>query len=206
VRSRDALRSLTVETGGDGTNVPRFADLGEHVASILSAAEQAADQIRADAEREAEQLRTDAAEAARSHHESTRARATDEAERLVSAATADARAIRDTARAAATRIAEEGQRRLQELRTDARALEGRFESAVDELHDLIAQLDDVVQGAVRRPETSPLTVVESPADAEPDELERDLWPGAVEDPPAEPDAEPAAAPASDPDERPHELP
>ncbi len=194
-----------METGGEPTNGPRFADLGEHVASIVTAAEQAAEQIRSDAEREAEQVRASASDAARSHTESTRARATDEAERLVSAAIADARAIRDTARAAATRIAEEGQRRLHELRGDARALEGRFEKAVDELHDLISQLDDVVQGAVRRPDSPPLTVVESPVEDAPVELERDLWPRAVEDPPAEPLGEPAVAPAADSDDRPREL-
>jgi hypothetical protein len=184
---------------------PRFADLGEHVASIVSAAEQAARQIRADAEREAEELRTSAADAARAHTDSSRARATDEAERLVGAAMADARAIRDTARAAATRIAEEGQRRLHELRSDARSLEGRFEQAVDELHDLISQLDDVVQSAVRRPDTPPLSIVESPPADEPAELERDLWPRAVDDPGGEPEAEPAVAPAADADERPRDF-
>jgi len=67
----------------------------------------------------------------------------------VSAAQADAAAIREATRAAARRIAEEGQRRLGELRRDARALEGRFESAVDDLRDLVVQLESVVQNAVQ---------------------------------------------------------
>lgn len=165
-----------MEDGGDKAG-RGYADLGDHVASILTAAEQAAEQIRADASREADELRRTSRDDARSHVESERSRATDEAERLVSAALADARAIRDTARAAARRIAEEGQRRLHELRTDARALEGRFETAVEELHDLIGQLDDVVQDSIGRSEPD-AAVAETPVD--------DLWPRAVPEPVGEP--------------------
>jgi hypothetical protein len=188
-----------VENGGDTTGARGYADLGDHVASILTAAEQAAEQIRSDAAREAESLRATSREEAQSHTQSERRRATDEAERLVSAAVADARAIRDTARAAATRIAEEGQRRLQELRLEARGLEGRFETAVDELHDLIAQLDDVVQDSVRRPEPQPAaSPEESDGPAEDETPVRDLWPRAVADPPQD---EPAWDKSAEPDEQ-----
>ena len=175
---------------GAGTGARGYADLGEHVASILTAAEQAAEQIRADATRESEELRESSREESRSHIESERRRATEQADRLVSAAVADARAIRDTARAAARRITEEGQRRLDELRTDARALEGRFETAVEQLNDLMAQLDDVVQGSIRHPDERRADERAEPPAVEPrDEAEdtedtpvADLWPRAVPDP------------------------
>lgn len=176
-----------MEDGG-GTGARGYADLGEHVASILTAAEEAAEQIRADATREAEELRASSNEESRSHVDAERRRATDEAERLVSAAVADARAIRDTARAAARRITEEGQRRLHELRTDARALEGRFETAVEQLNELMAQLDDVVQDSIRRPDERRDAERPEPAAERRDEAEdtedtpvADLWPRAVPD-------------------------
>jgi seryl-tRNA synthetase len=176
-----------VEDGG-GTGARDYADLGEHVASILTAAEEAAEQIRADATREAEELRASSREESRSHIEAERRRATDEAQRLVSSAAADARAIRDTARAAARRITEEGQRRLHELRTDARALEGRFETAVEQLNDLMAQLDDLVQDSIGRPDEQRDAERPEPAAERRDEAEdtedtpvADLWPRAVPD-------------------------
>lgn len=183
-----------------------YAELGDRVASVLNAAEEAATSIRAEAESEAESVRREAAESARAAAEDERSRAAEEAARLVSSALSDAQAIRDAARAAASRIAEEGQRRLGELRDDARRLEGRFERAVDDLHDLIAPLDAVVQGAVDRPEgaatrrvgdapaTPVLSVVAQPdtppeADVDPGTaLADDLWPRAT----GQEDARPAA--------------
>jgi len=186
-----------VEDGG-GTGTRGYADLGEHVASILTAAEEAAEQIRADASREAEELRLASREESRTHLDSERRRATDEAERLRSAAVADARAIRDTARAAARRIAEEGQRRLHELRTDARALEGRFETAVEQLHDLIAQLDDVVQGSIDRSDDRTERDRRAPAPVEAEKPVADLWPRAVPEPPEQSDVDDEAGQPSRP--------
>lgn len=121
-----------------------YEELGEHVASVLNAAEQAAEQIRSDAQRTAEQTRRDAEADAHSYAEERRREVDAESERRRADAVADASAIRDTARDAARRVADEGRRRLGELRDDASALERRFESAIDELRDLVSQLDDVV--------------------------------------------------------------
>lgn len=188
-----------------------YADLGDRVTSVLNAAEEAAAAIRAEAASEAEAVRSDAAASARAAAEEERRAAAEDAERLVSSALADAGSIRDAARAAARRIADEGQRRLAELRDDARRLEGRFERAVDDLNDLMVQLDAVVQGAIDRPEgaeppaTPVLSVVADPdapvdADLEPEaELADDLWPRSAEDAP------PAQLP-SDPDDRRAPLP
>ena len=153
-----------------------FAEVGERVASILTAAESAAAEIRGEAERHAEALHRDADAAVKAQTSEARERAVAEADRLVSAAQADAAAIRDATRAAARRIAEEGQRRLGELRRDARALEGRFESAVDDLRDLVAQLESVVQNAVQH---------EAPErNGAPADLADDLRPGARDEAPA----------------------
>jgi hypothetical protein len=127
-----------------------YAELGERVAAVLRAAEEAAQELHDEAVREAEALRRRAERESRAQAEEERSRASGDAERLRAAALADAEAIRDTAQAAAGRIAQEGQRRLGELRTEARTLERRFESTVDDLHDLIAQLDSVVRGAGQR--------------------------------------------------------
>jgi hypothetical protein len=157
-----------------------YSEVGGHIASILNAAEQAAAEIRADAAREAEALRRAAESEAETLGTASRRGAEEEAERLVSGAKADALAIRDTARAAAERIAEEGGRRLEELRLDARALEGRFERVVDDVRDLIAQLEHVVVNSVDSPagDDEP----PAPALAAAPELREDLWPRLAEVP------------------------
>ena len=131
-----------------------YTDVGDHVAAILNAAEEAASRIRTDASREAETLRADAESKASAHVEERRREAELEADRLVAGAVADAQAIHTAAEAAARRIAEVGHQKLEGLRTEARALEGRFETAIDDLRDLTAQLEEVVVGAAGRSEAS----------------------------------------------------
>lgn len=150
-----------------------YAELGERVAGVLRAAEEAAEAIEAEAHEKADALRRRAEVEARATVEDERVKAAADAGRLRQAAVADAETIRDAAQAAAGRIAQEGQRRLGALREDARALEGRFESAVDDLHDLIAQLESVVRDAVHR---TPVTA-DPEQDTDPGRaLEEDLWP------------------------------
>ncbi|MBD0317342.1 MAG: hypothetical protein ICV71_02365 [Thermoleophilia bacterium] len=127
-----------------GARVRDYDELGERVASVLNAAEQAAEQIRADAMSAAEQTRRDAEAEARSYAEERRREADVESERRRSEALAEATSIRDGAQAAARRIAEEGQRHLRELREDARALERRFVAAIDDLRDLVSEVEEAV--------------------------------------------------------------
>jgi hypothetical protein len=143
-----------IGSSAPGPSVRDYAEVGARVASILNAAEEAARQIRRDAERAAETTRREAESEAERYANERRRDVDGEVERVVAGAVADADAVRDTARAAAQRIAQEGHRRLAELRDEARALERRFESAVDELRDLVAQLEDVVGGAARRDVTA----------------------------------------------------
>lgn len=173
------------ETTAD-TSARDYSDIGAHIAAILTAAEQSAERIRREAEHDAGELRRNAEADVEEQTRSTRRDAEAEAERLVSGAAADARAIRDTAKAAATRIAEEGGRRLEELRLEARALESRFERVVDDLGDLIVQLEHVVVGAAERSDAAPPS--ERPHLAAAPDLRDDLRPR------REDDREPEAAP------------
>ena len=166
-----------------------YTDVGGHIAAILNAAEQAAEDLRAEAAREATVLRREAELEIEGQTSDSRRRAEEEAERLVASAAADARAIRDTATAASARIADEGARRLEELRLEARALESRFERVVDDLRNLIAQLEPVLVGAAERPGAE--------GDARPrlaptPDLQDDLRPR-----PTDVSDEPAPAPAHD---------
>ena len=124
-----------------------YSELGERIASVLNAAEHAAEKIRTEALRAAETLRLEAQAKAEAYAEERRREVDSESERRVAAALAGAESIRDTAQAAAKRIADEGQRRLGELRDEARALERRFESAIGDLGDSVAELGEVVLSA-----------------------------------------------------------
>jgi seryl-tRNA synthetase len=149
-----------------------YADFGERVAGILNAAETAAAEIRSEAERVAEELRRRAADEAEAYAGTRRSEADAEADRLVAQASADAAAVRDAVYAAAQRISDEGTRTLEALRTEARALENRFETAVDDLRGLIGQLENVVLDAGSRAhEPEPVGAWDEPAPAEQDEAE-----------------------------------
>ncbi len=157
-----------------------YSDIGAHIAAILNAAEQSAEKIRAEAERDATELRRTTEADVEGQTSMTRRDAQAEAERLMAGAAADARAIRDTAKAAATRIADEGGRRLEELRLEARVLEGRFERVVDDLRNLIAQLEHVVVGAADRSDLP--RPAERPRLAAAPDLREDLRPRRTRDP------------------------
>lgn len=142
----DAERSPQSPTG----DRQDYADFGGRIAAILSAAETAAAEIRADAEQAAEEVRRRTAAEADAYATERRREADEEAGRIVARAANDAAAAREAVYAAARRIGEEGAQSLEQLRTEARALEGRFETAVDNLRGLISQLEDVVVDAGAR--------------------------------------------------------
>jgi hypothetical protein len=136
---------------GPSSEPQDYADFGGRIAGILSAAETAAAEIRADAERAADEHRRATAADADAYAAERRREADEEADRRLAQAADDAAAVRDAVYAATRRIGEEGTRALEQLRTEARALEGRFETAVDNLRGLISQLEDVVLEAGSRP-------------------------------------------------------
>jgi hypothetical protein len=149
------------------------AGVGARVASILEAAEQAAEQIRSDAlrgaaealrraegdaelridelTREAERVRMEADDYARdirqavdSYGTTARREAEEEARTLVNDAEEQARAVREAAQAMAEQIQADAYRRHETLQREAKALEERRQRVLDGLRDLAAQLQDAL--------------------------------------------------------------
>ena len=141
------------------TTRSQYEDLGERVAGVLAAAEQAAAQMKVDAEGEAERLRREAEEyandvraAVESYANQQRREAEAQARQTVEAADAEARAMREAAQAMASRLEEEARRGTLKLREDTRALEDRRQRALDDLREIAATLQDLVHGgATARP-------------------------------------------------------
>jgi hypothetical protein len=149
------------------------ADVAARVGGILEAAEQAAEQIRADAlrqahdtmrraeadaelrieelSREAERVRTEADEYARdirqavdSYGTQARREAEEEARRLVSEAEKQARATREAAQAMSEQIQADSHGRAETLQRELKALEERRQRVLGGLRDLAAQLQDAL--------------------------------------------------------------
>lgn len=151
-----------VQKARAGSGSSTYADIGERVAGVLSAAEVAADQIRADARLDAEELlraaRDDAEQLRReaaAYDADTRAAvdayATDrrrEAEQQVQKQLADAdvqaRATREAAEQMAAQIEEAGRRRGQALREESRSVEERLQKALGGLRRMTVQLEELV--------------------------------------------------------------
>jgi hypothetical protein len=159
------------------------AGVGARVTSILEAAEQAAEQIRADAlreandlmqraeadaqvrieelTREAERLRLEADDYARdirqavdSYGTQARREAEEEARALMQSAEDHSRSIRESADAMAEQIQAETHRRHESLQREAKALEERRQRVLDGLRDLVAQLQDALVEPSRGEEES----------------------------------------------------
>src|SRR5215207_2255742 len=155
------------------------AQLGDRVAHVLNAAEEAADQIRADARREgvriikeaeataatrvdeltreAEQLREDADDYARdirsavdSYATQQRRDAEEEARRVLSEAETQARATREASQEMSEQMQQDARRRHEMLQRESKALEERRQRVVEGLRDLSAQLQDALVEPVRQ--------------------------------------------------------
>lgn len=149
-----------------------YGELGETIAGVLRAAEEAAEQIRADARtqavaiveraqedasariqeltRAAERTRSDAEDyandirsAVEGYASKQRREAEEEASAIVAAAEEEARAVREAAQEMGGQIEGEARRRHSELRDEIRSLEDRRERVLDGLRELAAQLNDL---------------------------------------------------------------
>jgi cell division septum initiation protein DivIVA len=161
-----------------GAEDPLVADasagvVGERVSAILRAAEDAADEIRAEARglsdrllrktretaqvkiteltSEAEQLRREAEDYARDMRMAVEAYATKhrqdaeaEARRLTEGAEGQAKAILETAHARAQRIDEAARRQEETLRAESQRLEQRRRQALRSVGELMAMLEELV--------------------------------------------------------------
>jgi cell division septum initiation protein DivIVA len=138
-----------------------YEDLGERVAGVLAAADEAAARIQGEAETEAERVRhaadeyaNDVQAAVAAYAKEQRREAEEQAEATVAAANAEARALREAAQAMADRLEEEARRGTLKLREDTRALEERRRQALDDLREIAAALQDLVDGeTAARPES-----------------------------------------------------
>ena len=140
-----------------------YAEIGERVASVLSAAETAADQIRADAQAHAEELlrgaraeaervrsvarayESDTREAVDAYASEQRRAADEQIAKQLSEAEAQARATREAAEEMAQRIEEEAHRRGQALREESRGVEDRLRKALTAMRRMTAQLEDLLE-------------------------------------------------------------
>ena len=168
---REGIRVMTETADHDRSATPEppseqsasnYADIGERVASVLTAAEAAANQIRDDAridaddilgaaQQEAEILRKDAAtydtdtRAAVDSYASDRRREVDqEVQKQLADSEVQARATRQAAEAMARQIEEDGRRRGQALRDESRAVEERLKKAVVGLSRMTAEIEELL--------------------------------------------------------------
>jgi hypothetical protein len=139
-----------------------YADIGERVAGVLSAAEDAAQQIRAEARSEAEHIRSAArteADAVRREADaydteirtavetfaSERRREADtEVQRLLSDSETQARATRQAAEAMARQIEQDGIQRGQALRDESKVVEERLKKALVSFRRITVELEELV--------------------------------------------------------------
>jgi cell division septum initiation protein DivIVA len=145
-----------------GSGSGSYAEIGERVAGVLSAAEAAAEQIRADArlngedllraaKEDADQVRNEAmaydgdTRAAVSAYASDRRReAEQQAQQQLADAEAQARATREAAEEMARQIEEDGRQRGQALREESRAVEERLIKVLVGLRRMTVQLEELV--------------------------------------------------------------
>lgn len=152
-----------------------YTDVGDSVAGVLRAAEEAAEKIRGEAKtqaleiveraqgeastriaeltREAERTRSqadsyahDIRAAVDSYGTQQRREAEEEARQILADAQEQARATREAAQEMAQQIQGETAGRHEHLREEIRSLEERRSRVVDDLRDLAAQLADLVPG------------------------------------------------------------
>ncbi|MDQ3672338.1 MAG: hypothetical protein M3364_07885 [Actinomycetota bacterium] len=139
-----------------------YAEIGERVAGVLSAAETAAEQIRADARAEAlelireakgnaEQVRqaavtyeSDTRTAVDSYASDQRRQVEQQVSKQLADAEVQARATREAAEQMARHIEEEARLRGQALREESRAVEERLKKALAGLRRMTAQLEELV--------------------------------------------------------------
>jgi cell division septum initiation protein DivIVA len=154
--------AVTAVPAPSGQVAKSYADIGDRVAGVLSAAEDAAQQIRADARTDAEGILGSAktqAERLRREAEaydaeirgavetfaSERRREADaEIQRLLTESETQARATRQAAEAMARQIEADGVRRGQALRDESKVVEERLKKALVGFRRITAELEDLV--------------------------------------------------------------
>jgi hypothetical protein len=124
---------------------PDVTELGDRVAAVLRAAEEAAEQIRTDAQAAAEQVRRQAEQEAKARLEDSRR----EAVRVLSDAETQARSSREAAEAMVQRIQESASSLEEEVREQERMIRGRMQRYLAGLRDASGQIEAVLHETER---------------------------------------------------------
>jgi hypothetical protein len=170
-------RSQTIPSehaSGDTGGAKSYADIGERVAGVLAAAEQAAQEITSHAEQGAAGIRRQAEEAASSRLEQARQEADktrseaerdvrdtreavdsyasqrrreaeEQSQRMLAEAEAEARAVREAAEEMAVRIEDTARRRQEALREESRLVEARMQRALEGFRQMATRLEDLLE-------------------------------------------------------------
>ena len=154
---RSPVPETSVQAGSSG-----YADIGERVAGVLTAAEVAAHQIRDDAHADAEEIvsvarreaeaisqdavayDTDTRAAVESYASDRRREVDEEIQKQRAESETQARATRQAAEAMARQIEEDGRQRGQALRDESKAVEERLKKAVVGLRRMTAEIDELL--------------------------------------------------------------
>jgi hypothetical protein len=162
------------ETASAAAATTSYADIGERVAGVLAAAEQAAAQITSDAEQqaagvrrqaeqtaasrvdqarqEADKVRADAErdvrdtrEAVDSYAAQRRREAEEQSQRMLAEAEAEARAVREAAEQMASRIEATARRRQEALHEESRLVEARLHRALEGFRQMTTRLEELLE-------------------------------------------------------------
>jgi hypothetical protein len=134
------------ETALQHTSAPlEVRELGDRVAAVLRAAEEAAEQIRADAQAAAEQVRREAEQEATARLEESSRKAV----RVLSDAETQAHASREAAEAMVLRIQESARSLEEEVREQERMIRGRMQRYLAGLRDASGQIEAVLHETER---------------------------------------------------------
>lgn len=163
---RSPVPETSVPSGASG-----YADIGERVAGVLTAAEAAAEQIRQDAHGEAEEILsaarreadavrqdsvaydTDTRAAVESYASDRRREVDQETHKQRAESETQARATRQAAEAMARQIEEEGRQRGQALRDESKSVEERLKKAVVGLRRMTAEIEELLETSAGDAET-----------------------------------------------------
>jgi hypothetical protein len=141
---RDRVSSENAE-GRQEAVEPDVMQLGDRVAAVLRAAEEAAEQIRTDAQAAAERVTRQAEDEAKTRLEESRR----EAVRVLSDAETQARAAREAAEAMVQRIQESARSLEEEVREQERMIRGRMQRYLAGLRDVSGQIETVLHETER---------------------------------------------------------
>lgn len=128
------------ESGRAEDDSAAYRQVGEKVAAVLTAAEQVAAQIRADADSYSEEARA----AAGAYAEETRRRADEDSARTVSQAEEQARLLRAQAEQKASEIEAEAVRRRQALTTTTEGMQERIGSMLAAFRRASSELEELL--------------------------------------------------------------